>query len=775
MMTLTVLLVDDNPDDRALVERELKQHLDGVTVLHASDARTLGEAIEQAGFDVVITDYRLRWTTGTEILREMKQRFPQTPVIMFTGSGNEEVAVAAMKEGLDDYITKTVKHYPRVPYAVQACVERARQREQLAQALERERLAKIRLEIALASARMGTWEADLATQELSFSAATGAMFGMDPGATSTSLDAWLANVEPEDLPGIRAAWNAALGGQGDFAAQFRIRQADGQQRWFASSGRVVLGEDQAPKMVIGASRDMTDEVAVRDQILHQQKELESILNVLPVGVAISRDPEAQRVMLTPHIAELIGIEPNLIFPTSHEDVPARPFQAWRNGQPVDEEDLPMRRTARTGIAVMGEEIDLQLADGRTLNLLINTAPLLGEGNQMRGVVAALMDVTSLKKIQKELEASNRQKVEFLAVLSHELRNPVAAISYSIELLRHVGSPNAIDKARAVIERQTAHMGKLLNDLLDLTRITSDKIELNLEPLDLRRLIEIGYESTRSQIEPRAHEVTMALPDTPLFVRGDEVRLIQVIVNILGNAAKFTPVGGRIHIHARAEAGRAVVEIADSGIGIDPDQVEQVFNMFYQGQSKAAGADGLGIGLAVVQRVVALHEGVVKAESEGPGKGARFRVELPLLMQDFPQKRNAKSASSQRVRQGTVLVADDNLDAADLLTYALQMDGYKVLTAYDGRSAIELARQTPPDVAVLDIGMPGASGNEVASWIRQQPWGENVTLLAVTGWGQADDRAETARAGFNRHLVKPIVSSEISRLVAEALASRSKTA
>ena len=775
MSSLTVLLIDDNPDDRALVERELKQHIAGVQTRHASDAQALREAIEQGDFDLVVTDYRLRWTTGTDVLRELKQRFPQKPVIMFTGSGNEEVAVSAMKEGLDDYITKTVKHYPRIPYAVLACVDRARQREHLAQALERETLAKMRLEIALASARMGTWQVDLHTNEISYSPAIGPMFGQPEGYAHASFQDWLKDVHPDDQPLVMAAWEATLAGSREYVIQFRALGADGIWRWIASSGKVIRDGDGLPKLVIGTSRDVTDEVHAHEQIVRQQEDLQTILNVLPVGVAISHDAQANSIEMTPYLTALFDVEPGPDVSATGKNASELSFRLYRGGALVPPEDLPMQRAARTGMDVRDDELEVRFSNGRTIDMLVNTSPLRDKSGRVRGAVGALMDVTALKRIQHELETSNRQKTEFLSVLSHELRNPMAAISYSIEMLRHPASPEVINKARLVIERQAAHMGKLLDDLLDLSRITRSSIELELDLLDLRRVVELGYESAKSLIKPFAHEVTISLPPEPIWVQGDEVRLTQVVTNILGNAAKFTPSGGRITISVEQAAGMAILDIADNGVGIVKDKLDAIFDMFYQAQPRSSGGTGgLGIGLAVVQKIVALHGGSVQAHSEGLGQGARFRIMLkaqPGLKPEGIEPLQQPAASTSQ--QGLILVADDNVDAAESLSDILRMKGYTVLTAYDGHAAIALAKRSSPDIAVLDIGMPFATGNEVARWIRQQPWGSRSTLIAVTGWGQSEDREATGNAGFDVHLVKPVNVGEIEGLIVEALSKMGK--
>ncbi|SNS34322.1 PAS domain S-box-containing protein [Noviherbaspirillum humi] len=772
MTTLTVLLVDDNPDDRALVARELEHHIAGVRVEHAGDEQALNEAIGRNRFDLVITDYRLRWSTGTEVLREMKRRFPKKPVIMFTGSGNEEVAVNAMKGGLDDYITKTVKHYPRIPYAVLSCVERARQREQLSQALERETLAKVRLEIALQSARMGTWQFDVQSNGIIYSDAIGPMFGQPEGFVHASFQHWLGDVHVDDQPAVMAAWDAAMAGGDDYQAQFRAIGADGRTRWIASSGKIIRDEGNAPKLVIGAARDVTDEVAARERTQRQQEELQTILDVLPVGIAISRDPEANGIQFTPYLAELLGVASGANVSSTGAGVADLPYRVFRDNAEVSPDDLPMQRAARHGIDVRGEELEMRLADGRSIVLLINTSPLRDGAGKVRGAVGALMDVTALKQTQHELEEANRQKTEFLSVLSHELRNPMAAIGYSIDLLRHVGSPEVISKARAVIERQTAHMGRLLDDLLDLSRITRNKIDLDMKPLDLRRVIELGYESAKPMIDPFSHDVVLVLAPEPILVQGDEVRLTQVLTNLLSNAGKFTPPGGRIEVKAFLAAGKAVVQVADNGIGIDPKKLDKVFEMFFQGQTKASGgATGLGIGLAVVHKLVTLHGGTVSAYSDGAGQGACFRMELPIQYRGEASPATLSEGEVWEAGNGRILVADDNVDAANLLSDVLRLDGYTVQTVYDGQSAIELSKKEVPDVAILDIGMPIATGNEVARWMRSQPWGGRVALIAATGWGQKEDRIATMEAGFDHHLVKPINGRKIARLVAEMLRQR----
>jgi PAS domain S-box-containing protein len=765
---LRVLLIDDNPDDRALVERELRLRIEQVEVGHISDAAGLAEALDAGAFDVAVTDYRLRWTVGTEVLREIKRRYPSAPVIMFTGSGNEEVAVDAMKEGLDDYITKTPKHYPRVPFAVLACFERVSNRARLQASVARESLAKARLEVALQSAGMATWQVDLESALLSCSSEAGPMFGHPPGFVHAGPAEALAQVHPEDIVRLQSLWDTVLDGTSRVAAEFRVLGADGRLRWIAGSAKLLQHDGSRARLVIGTLRDVTAEFTAREAQRKQQEELQTIIDVLPVGIAISRDAEARQVSITPYFSALLGIQHGVEY--DRVGTAERPYRYLRAGEPIDPNDWPMRVAARLGKPVRGDELDVQFHDGRSLTILVNAAPLFDAQGRVRGAVAAIMDVSALKNIQRELEKANRQKSEFLSVLAHELRNPMAAIGYSVGLLRHVASPEAIGKARDVIERQTGHMGRLLDDLLDLSRITLNRIELETRPLDLRRPIELAYESTRSLVESLGHAIRFELPASPLMVLGDEVRLTQVISNLLNNAAKFTPAHGAITVHAWAGQGQVVVTVADNGAGIAPEHLASVFDMFSQGQSKVSGGpEGLGIGLAVVRKLVDLHGGSVQAFSAGPGQGTTVRIELPSMEADAAAEQVASASAQPASAHARLLVADDNVDAADLLAEVLRLEGYAVQVAYDGKEAMDMARQWRPDALVLDIGMPHANGLEVARWVREQDWGKDKALIAVTGWGQQQDRNATLEAGFDDHLVKPVGPEEVASAVSRQLA------
>jgi PAS domain S-box-containing protein len=637
-MRLTVLLIDDNPDDRALVERQLKLQLDEPRVLHAGTAEAFEAILGNDDFDVAVTDYQLRWSDGIAVLHELKRRFPERPVIMFTGSGSEEVAVAAMKDGLDDYVTKTAKHYPRVPFAVRACVERAQQRRHLEEARERETLAKARLEITLEAAGMGTWQVDLRNETVAYSEALGPMFGRERGFVHAGVDDWAADLHPDDRPKVLAAWDDALHGVQPYRIEFRVVGADGVTRWIASTAKVLRDEAGAAILVVGSARDITAEIEVQED---------------------------------------------------------------------------------------------------------------------------------LKRQRAELQEADRQKNEFLAILAHELRNPLAASGYSVAMLRRSAPPSQWLKAVDIIERQTAHMGKLLDDLLDVSRITRNRIELDLKPADLRTMIDIAYENVRPALEARRHRIVRSVDSAPLMVNGDEVRLTQVIGNLLDNAVKFTPPDGVIEIRAWREDGNALLEIADNGAGIEPARIGGVFEMFAQGPGKMHGGQpGLGVGLAVVRALVALHGGSVRATSAGPGRGTQVRVSLPLIHvmeTDTPPAAQQHAAGQPGLE---IVLADDNVDAADLLSELLRAEGYHVHTAYDGQAAFDLAQQYRPAILLLDIGMPRLNGYELARQVRDQPWGEHMRIIAITGWGE-NQHAQGSDADFDARLVKPVDVGQLLEMLERA--------
>jgi signal transduction histidine kinase len=378
------------------------------------------------------------------------------------------------------------------------------------------------------------------------------------------------------------------------------------------------------------------------------------------------------------------------------------------------------------------------------------------------LVANVRALLRLGRVERELRDMDRRKDEFLAILAHELRNPLGPIRNAVELLRSLDphSSPAQENARRVILRQTDHMVRLVDDLLDVSRISQGKITLRRAELELCALLRSAVETAEPNIAARRHALTVKLPDHEIWVDGDSVRLTQVVGNLLNNAAKFTPPGGRIALAACLEGPDAVIRVTDNGIGIAPEQAGSIFDLFAQaGHSPDRVQDGLGIGLSLVRTLVNLHGGSVSVQSPGPGQGSTFEVRLPTLARTPAADGtdcSAEVAAPQRAADSyRILVVDDNVDSAEIVSALLQFAGHEVHMAHDGAGAIEAALRLLPDVVFLDIGLPDMSGVEVAAALRGYPQLAKTVLVALTGYGQDKDRMGAMAAGFNHHLTKPV--------------------
>jgi PAS domain S-box-containing protein len=374
-----------------------------------------------------------------------------------------------------------------------------------------------------------------------------------------------------------------------------------------------------------------------------------------------------------------------------------------------------------------------------------------------------------KRVEAELERANRQKDEFLAMLAHELRNPLAPILAAVELLEHHrGSLASDERARQVIARQVEHLRRLVDDLLEVSRVTSGKIRLAKEPTDAGNLVAGALETSRPLIDAKGQELTVDVPDEPIRLEVDATRLVQVLTNLLNNAAKYTPEGGRIRLAIEQTGSEAVFRVHDTGIGIPPEMLRRVFDLFTQvDRSIDRSEGGLGIGLALVRLIVQLHGGTVVAFSEGLGKGSEFVVRIPALPRraGAPGATTASTATRRPASTRRVLVVDDNHDCADMLSAALSVAGHEVKTTYTGRDALAMTASFRPDFVLLDLGLPDLDGFEVARRLRETPWGRAATLIACTGYGQPHDRESAEAAGFDHHLVKPFNLRTVSDLLA----------
>jgi signal transduction histidine kinase len=367
-----------------------------------------------------------------------------------------------------------------------------------------------------------------------------------------------------------------------------------------------------------------------------------------------------------------------------------------------------------------------------------------------------------------LREADRRKDEFLAALAHELRNPLAALRSAAEVMR-IRAPGAADLALplGVMDRQLRQMTRLIDDLLDVSRITRATVTLQREHVELRKILATAIETVRPAIERKGHTLTLSIPPDPVFIDGDHVRLAQAFTNLLDNAAKYTESGGHVRVLVETFGDAVAIRVRDTGIGMRPEMIERVFDLFQQAHASPGGYGGLGIGLTLVRQLIEMHGGTVTGHSDGPGTGCEFVVRLPALShyQDTQDRVVTDVNAVALPHELRVLIVEDNRDAADTLHAMLVAWGQETRVAYDALAALELARTFRPNVVLLDIGLPQMHGYEVARRLREFPWGKDVVLVAVTGWGQEADRQQSKAAGINHHLLKPVDPVALKTLLA----------
>ena len=396
---------------------------------------------------------------------------------------------------------------------------------------------------------------------------------------------------------------------------------------------------------------------------------------------------------------------------------------------------------------------------------VRAVPNIDADGVIREWIGTCIDVHDRRIAEQAMRVADRRKDEFMAVLAHELRNPLAPIRNAVHVLKVCREDDArSDWARSIIERQVDQMSRLLDDLLDVTRIARGKLEVRRDRVDLAEPLERAIETSRPMLDAHGHRFQAQLPRDPLLVEGDAPRLAQVFANLLNNAAKYTDRGGEVRLVARVEDGQAVVRVSDTGMGIEASMLPHLFRMYSQAvPARERAQGGLGIGLSLVRGLVEMHGGSVEAHSEGPGRGSEFVVRLPLMHAIAPAPRLPEREPHQQPLR--VLVADDNHDAAQTLAVLLEVMGHQVRVAVDGQEAVDLAGSFAPDVVLLDIGMPRMNGYAAARCIRQKR--PQAMLIAVTGWGRREDMREAAAAGFDHHLVKPVQPEQLVKLLATA--------
>jgi PAS domain S-box-containing protein len=558
----------------------------------------------------------------------------------------------------------------------------------------------------------------------------------------------------------------------------------------AISPRLMLDEKYLSFLELAASqiatavanvRALAEAVARRREIEAARNLLESVVKQMPAGVIIAEAPSGCTLMANERVRSILGAP---ALPTRSIEDFAAYTAVHPDGRAFRADEYALTR-ALAGKVVLDEEIHYLRPDGTRRILSASAGPVYDSDGRIIAAVNAFSDITDRKNVEEhnrqllvlerqaraDAEVASRSKDEFLAMLGHELRNPLAPIVTALQLMRLRGDETLV-KERTVIERQVHHLIRLVDDLLDVSRITRGKIELKRERIELSEIVAKAIEMASPLIEQRRHQLAVDVPRQGLAVDADAVRMAQVVANLLNNAAKYTEPNGSLLILAERDGDAVVLRVRDTGIGLSAEMLPRIFDLFVQERQAIDRAQGgLGLGLAIVRVLVELHGGTVEARSEGHGKGAELIVRLPAAEAgDRPAPVSPPHAEVGIVELPDavrVLVVDDNLDAAELLATSVQMMGHAARVAHDGPAGLRIAAEFRPDVALIDIGLPVMDGYELARHLRALPGLESVRLIAVTGYSQEADRAEAAAAGFEQHLVKPIRLEQLQPALAAA--------
>ena len=563
---------------------------------------------------------------------------------------------------------------------------------------------------------------------------------------------YLDLTHPEDILRTREMVRRLRSGETtSHALQKRYLRKDGSTLWSSTTVTRVGGTGDEQDRYLGILQQVNDsqqneEVKSRLAALVDSSD-DAIITKTLDGVITTWNPAAQK-MYGYSASEVIGQPVTMLIPDDHADEEPEILQRLRRGDRIDHYETVRRRK-----------------DGGIIHVSLSVSPIMDSNGRIIGASKIARDITRQKRDEAALRDADRRKDEFLATLAHELRNPLAPIRQAAALAASADSTE--DQRRwghEVIARQVQHMSELLDDLLDIARITRDSFDLRPAPTTLGAIVDAAVETARPAIESRSHALRVQVEQRDAGVVGDPLRLAQILSNLLTNAAKYTDPGGNITIRGMAREDEVEFSVIDNGIGIPADMQEEVFLMFTQVKSTRARSDGgLGIGLALAQGLAQLHGGRIEARSEGPGRGSEFIVRIPRRLPTTGAGPRPPAPAKPDGVSRCVLIADDNEDAAQTLAMLLEVCGHRVLVAHDGEQAVRHYTQHRPDFALLDIGMPGLDGYEVARRIRAL--GAPVTLIALTGWGQAADKARAMEAGFDLHFTKPVDPDRIIELLA----------
>jgi len=628
------------------------------------------------------------------------------------------------------------------------------------EAVERRRHSEERLALAQQAGHIGMFDWDLQTNAVACSITEEALLGLAPGSFAGTEAAMRTLIHPADQHTVETTLRLALDRQESYADEFRIVRPDGAVRWISAQASITRAPDRTPVRMIGVHRDVTDDKHAAQRLEASEERFRLAAEALD-GLIYDHDPIEDQVERSRGLYEVTGFQVDGVPSTG---------AWWRSRMHPDDlarTNAAFDKAVAEGAHRIEHEYRVRHRDGHWV-YVNDRALLVWRHGVVRRMVGVATDVTERRRIERVLHDADRRKDEFLAVLAHELRNPLAPIRNAVQVIARAPAQEVLATAAAILERQVSQMVRLIDDLLDVSRIAQGKLKLRRKPTSLVSIVDAAVETVQPLLRVKLHVFEQMLPAASVTIEADGVRVSQVLANLLHNAIKYTPPGGHISLAAEVDSRRRMIEIrvTDSGIGISPQSLETIFTMFSQlpDNEEAAGDapaknDGLGIGLALARAVVRLHGGTIHATSEGADRGSQFVLRLPLCV--GARDPGPAPAAREAPPRWRVLVVDDNRDSAESLAAVLRLDQHQVFVAYGGREAIRVAERERPDVILLDIGMPDIDGYEVARLLRAGEQTASARIVALSGYGQAGDREKSFAAGCDGHLVKPVAAADLA--------------
>jgi PAS domain S-box-containing protein len=639
-----------------------------------------------------------------------------------------------------------------------AAVARARAEAEL-------RDIRSRMEAALAAGAIGTWAWDIPNDRFYADPSLARIFDVPLSAVAGGpLAGLMGSIHPDDRDRVGRLVGRAVEDGGRYEADYRVTDGEGGWRWVNARGQVERDEAGAAVRFPGVVIEVTDRKRAEEAL--DRVTAESDRRTRLYEAVLSSTPDLAYVWGLDHRFTYVNEGLLRMWGKTWDEAIGKNclelgYEPW-HAEMHDREIEQVRATRRP----LRGEVPFTGTFGRRIYDYI-LVPVIGADGEVEAVAGTTRDVTDRKEMEQELRDQDRKKDDFIALLAHELRNPLAPIRNGVNILRLAGADErAIRETREIMERQITHMVRLIDDLLDVSRINRNKMELRLSRITLAEAVDSALETARPLVDAGGHELSISMPEAPIYLEADLTRLAQVFSNLLTNSAKYTPHGGKIRLAAAARGGDVVVSVTDDGIGIPHASLPNIFDMFSQvDRSVEKATGGLGIGLALVKGLVEMHGGAVAASSDGEGRGSTFTVTLPMVAPPAaPAPAPRRNGQPEVLRR--ILVVDDSRDGADTLAQMLRLLGNDVRTAHDGLEAVEAAGEFLPEVVLMDVGMPLLNGLDATRRIREREWGRRMTVIALTGWGQEDDKQRSREAGCDGHLVKPVDLDDLEKLLGD---------